>query len=1046
MKTDKQASSPASSLLLSYKPHSPQTLRPRLDTTFTIDLSKSVSYERCAMGMPQDDHPLLSPHGDEGVVVPPADATIPTDLTTMENSDMSDAQDYFAPPPHLAARFYRNRASARRKSSATSSRRNSLSSAHSRASSLSRRRETVSGCQSNYVAQHLRRASILESRRARLADRAAHAEQVRLRAALAKAAPRASISNSEERALAAQVAKEKYLAKVAATCAEEVARAKRIAEEVKERKLADEARARLEMEERHAEAEKRRAEYQRNLQARRARRADSAEKKLSTLEEVGDVDEEAVVDESTTDTPENKAKPSRTLSNEEAARRIQRVWRLCRRGILVRAYANMHLRNRSTCDSFEDMKELVADDAIISATTGILMHLGLQDDDETAALNTRTFLSAFMITGHPVAVLNNKNGAQEQDLIQRSTDLINKVDMCVSKLARWNNYTPNSTRLEQLSQAYSAYTSAFAAWRLQDSSVLIEGMVASFVELDAIWQTVKDDSRGEVASDYREGIRDNQVMLLSRIRKLAGPDRADFLIKKAIRESRKKRPKKRPTAEVRPRGLESSQPEASFAQSSLESADESADDVAPSGRTSDSYSRDVRLTNLFTPMPSNRVLTHELAIDKDYRLEDTKSELRDQLYRSICESMKQAFEAGDGALWTVSAAENIREKLLRMLKPGNSMHTLISDTMDLESINRQCQQGVFSYSGFFQFMANVLPKLCAPYRDTEVKALTEELETADGDLNAMIEKLFKILRMVDKLSLDYTNFMIMNASSTIISEAPGYEQRMFAKDLEAWVITLEKTNRWWRTSYAQLAAEVDRRDPEGIRNASDRPSSQKVYTHGLLNLSIEHGELEADSVPETLMLDVQRLQNIRRQAVRVTVIGAILLTAKNLLRRDSRSQWKNEAGRLWQLLSNEKYASAGTEETTTAQKAFSILETAHNMPPTTKQQISGTITRFFAQAAATSTPSRSTSVRFTDPVLKVLFQRLRSHIFNRLTASTSSERVRAASSASDALASFGMPEFTAQVGAIVDLLDKVREVDWKAHGTWYGTISREVRS
>ena len=155
------------------------------------------------MGIPNNNnHPLPSPHGDEGAAVPPRDSTNPTD-PTMENSEMSDAQEYFAPPPHLAARFYCNRASARRKSSATSSRRNSLSSAHSRASSLSRHRETVSGCQSNYVAQHLRRASILESRKARLADRAAHAEQVRLRAALAKAAPRASVSNSEERALAA---------------------------------------------------------------------------------------------------------------------------------------------------------------------------------------------------------------------------------------------------------------------------------------------------------------------------------------------------------------------------------------------------------------------------------------------------------------------------------------------------------------------------------------------------------------------------------------------------------------------------------------------------------------------------------------------------------------------------------------------------------------------------------------------------------------------------------------------------------------------------
>ena len=995
------------------------------------------------MGRPQEHTTQpQTPLGDEGAIVAPSDTTNPGETIASENEEttMADGPEYFAPPAHLAARFYRNKAAARRKSSATSSRRNSLSSVHSHASSLSQRRASSAGCQSNYIAQHLRRASIIESRKARLADRAAHAEQVRLRAALVKAAPRGSITNSEERALAAQLAKEKYLAKVAAACAEEVARAKRIAEEVKGRKLAEEARVRLEMEERQAEAEKRRAEYQRNLQMRRARRADSSEKKLSTLEEVVDMDEEAVVDEEKVEVPEVKLTP------EQAARRVQRSFRLHLRYKVVQAYTSIDLHGRSSRDSFEDMTALVAESSIIDTTTALLTQIGLQDkNDENASLNTRTFLSAFMLTGHPITVLNNKNGAQEQDLLAKSTELINQFESTVARLAKWNNFSPNATQLETLSQAYSAYTSAFAAWRLQDSSVIIEGMVASFVELDAIWQTVKDDTRGEVASDYREGIRDNQVMLLSRIRKLAGPDRADTLIKKAIRESRRKRPKKRPTAEVRPRGVESAQTESPTAQSSFEATAESPVDAVELPNISlHPPAGVVQIKDLDVPMPSNRALTHELAINKDFKLEDTKAEKRGEVYRAICEHMKQAFETGTGAVWTVSAAENVREKLLRMLKPGNSMHTLISNTLDLDSINRQCQQGVFSYDGFFDFMAQILPKLCAPFRDAEIKALTEELQTSNTDVNTMIEKLLKLLRAVDLLSLDYTNFMIMNAAPTLIREAPGYEHRMFAKDLESGAISLDKTKTWWRSSYATLCAEADRRDPDAIRNPADRPASHKVYAHALLGLVAEQGELQEASIPETLMLDVARLQRIRSEVIRLTIVGAVLLTAKNLLRRDSRSQWKNEASRMWQLLSAERY-DARTDDLSTAQKAFSILDNAHNMPPSTKQHLSGTISRFFAQAAAVSSPSHSTSVRLTDPVLKVLFQRLRTHIGSRLSASTSSERVRAASSASEALASFGMPEFTAQVGTIVETLEKVREVDWKAHAVWHESVFRELQ-
>ncbi|KAI7514827.1 Tcp11-domain-containing protein [Hortaea werneckii] len=467
-------------------------------------------------------------------------------------------------------------------------------------------------------------------------------------------------------------------------------------------------------------------------------------------------------------------------------------------------------------------------------------------------------------------------------------------------------------------------------------------------------------------------------------------------------------------------------------------------------------------------MPSNRVLTHELAIDKDYRLADSTetAALREDLYRSICSAMRQGFEDGSGGLWTLSAAENVREKLLRMLKPGNSMHTLISETLDLESISRQCQAGIFSYQGFFEFMANVLPKLCAPFRDQEIAALATELQQTSSDLgeaeqiDAMINKLFKVLRAVDSLSLDYTNFMIMNAAPMLIKEAAGYERRAFEQDLRNGKIDLSNTRRWWKSSLDQLNAEADRRDPEGLR--LDRPKSNKVYAHGLVSLALDQTPqtlLEDHQWPETLHLDVERFSVLKQQAVRATVIGAILLTAKNLLKRDVRAQWKQQAGRMWALLSQEPFvsdsnnnndtAAAIPTDTTpsTADKAFAILETANNMPPATKLQVQNAIARFFAQAASASSsnnPSSSNSTtfpRFTDPVLKVLYHRLRTHVLNRLSATTSAERVRAASSANENLTSIGLGELSQHVAAMVDVLERVRRVDWEAHGFVYeGTV------
>ncbi|KAJ6284511.1 T-complex protein 11-domain-containing protein [Bipolaris maydis] len=930
---------------------------------------------------------------------------IPEEPDMILSSDADNAES-FAPPPRIAARFYRHSAN-RRKSSATSSRRNSISSTHSHTSNRSFR----NSCQSHHVAQHLRRASILEDRKARLADRAAHAEQVRLRAALAKAAPRGS--NSEERALAAKQAREKHLAQVAASCAEEVRRAKKIAEDMKERKAAEERRYRMEMEEKLAEAEKRRLEYKRNPRRPRTASSPPASLKPRTQRPV--------------------------LSTEDAAKRIQAAWRSKVRRDIVREWLKLGLSIEMVQEtSFDVITGMLADEKLLKTTDRIMTLFVLLPDADPAPRSAavRTFLSSYLILAHPTHVFS-RDGDQEQDLITKAKDLVISFESALAKLTKLNAYTPSPTRTETVLLAHSAFVAAFNDWKSRDSSALVETMVASFVSLDEIWQSVKDATVDEVANEYRNGIRDNQAILLSRIKKLAGPDKALMLIRKAIRESRRSKPKKRPAGDtVRPRVAGESTPDSPLSAESAAKQAEAASELAASGQakpedpTTQGHQAQ-SLSKVFTVVPDNRILVHELSIDKEYRIDPSPTaDLRDALNRELCDAMRRGFEEGDSANWTTAMAENIRGKLLRLLKPGNSMHTLISETLDPEHVNRQCSQGVFSYGKFFNFIASILPKLCAPFRDTEVQALAEELKE-EGDLSSMIEKLFKILHIIDLLSLDYSNFLLMNAAPTLIKEAVGYEQRMFTQDLEENKITLDRTRRWWRSAAVNMHTEADRRDPWSQANPLNRPTAHKIYARGLVDLAIATPPLRESELPETLELDRARIARIRDDALRITTIGGILLTAKNLLKRDVRSQWKSEANKMWVVLKENGYMS----DASTAAKISSLLESSRNMPPSTRSQLSSTITRLLTQAEAG---------KLSDPVLKVLFQRLKTHIFNRVSASSSGERVRAASTATEGLATTGLPEFVSQVADICEQLSKVGEVDRKCHGKWYEEIAEEM--
>jgi hypothetical protein len=332
-------------------------------------------------------------------------------------------------------------------------------------------------------------------------------------------------------------------------------------------------------------------------------------------------------------------------------------------------------------------------------------------------------------------------------------------------------------------------------------------------------------------------------------------------------------------------------------------------------------------------------------------------------------------------------------------------------------------QGVFSYEKFFSFIGSILPKLCAPVRDAEVKALADEL-VEEGSLPDMVEKIFKLLHVIDLLSLDYSNFLLMNAAPTLIKESAGYEARSFAQDLDAGKTSLNNTRRWWCNAAVNLHTEADRRDP------ASRPNNDKIYFRGLVDLAVASHPLRDADLPETLALDKTRLMRIRADALRITAIGSILLTAKNLLKRDVRSPWKAEAARMWDTLKDSYAADAAMPS-----KILSMVESSHALPPTTRTQLASTITRLLSQAQ---------TGKLTDPVMKVLFQRLKTHIFSRISASSSGERVRAASTATEGLATTGLPEFIGQVGEIVEVLGCVARVDRGAHGVWYQQLSEEM--
>ncbi|KEF54982.1 uncharacterized protein A1O9_08634 [Exophiala aquamarina CBS 119918] len=931
------------------------------------------------------------------------------------SDDDHTPQIYAEPPARLAARFYR-KSTARRKSSANSSRRSSLSSIHSHSSALS----SHGGPHSSHIAQHLRRASIIESRKARLADRAAHAEQVRLRAATAKASQRNAYS--EEKSLAAQAAREKLLADIAARCEEEVRRAKKIAGETKEKKAAELARLKEEMAEKFAEAARRKSLYQQGLRRPRSGSLAAVEERKAA--------------------PVTLKRSNRTY----AAKVIQRAWRLHQRRKVLADFARLQLNLASAKElSFEDLTRLVATERTTTAATALLRHLGVLEVVQEETESVRIFLSSYVILAHPVPSLSHAgNDPQEQQLIEKAKVLVEYFESYLRKTSARPHLATLASITEPLGFYFNDFCSTFDAWKSKDLNVLVDVMVSSFVNLDLILQATKNDRAGHVADDYLDAVRQEQIKLLARLKRLAGSEEALSRVRLAVRKARKQYASENRRKELK------QVPRATGPTTEATNSAQPAPITPPATPRSDVREQSPKtssitdsLGQIMTVLPSNREIAHEIQINGTFEVQQRPwTDARKDLMDSLQTSMRNSMQDGSGLAttrWTHAMAVLIREKLINLVSPRHPLYDRIDGFLDPTLITQQCRNGMFSYDSFFETIARIIAQICSPGRDEAVAAFS----SSRGDT---IERLFDLINIIDLMTLDHINFQFRLASQSVAERGHEHEIVSFERELQDEVHSLERTKHWWETATSNLS-------PANLNGNS-------IYARGLVDLVFRNAHLEYQDFPETLQLDYIRMLKLRARVFQTIATSSILLTTKIRLRRNRESLWTKDAERLMAL----DFLTTGGE------RVVSLVSSSHIMPDSTKEGVSNFVSRVLPPAVAAArqadlaeherqdaihsqsiydpsgldaTRSQSEDI-FTEQIASFLLKSLREHVFARLSATGTTERVRMTTGAAEFLARIGMPEFLEEVNRMVTLLEKIRTVDLKAHGRWYDQIADGV--
>lgn len=964
----------------------------------------------------------------------------------------------YTPPPRLAERFYRP-SQTRRKGSAASSRRNSTSSLSSLTLS------STSGPQSKQVANSQRRDAILKDRQQRLADRAAHVEKVRLRAAIAK---ERTIALSEERAVAAALTRERKLMEIASTCAEEVKRAKAIAESTKGKRELELQKLRQHMHERQAEAERRREELRK--QAPRARGFSLGTKKsVDSLPSVA----------------EGKETDARPLSTEAAVCRLQTWWRSLARSRAVTAFAQLGLTVDDVRNTpYDQVTEMLLQKRVIVATAHVLDLCGLRQGPRESVNQLKAvklFLSAFLILCHPTQVLGNVYNTSSQDagpasqllarddldnpqvqqLVSRAKDLLITFETIMSRLTSHNNYTLPPALSKSLPDNFSLFESAFLKWSSRDMHALVDSMLKQLVELDAIIETISDTSEPAVVAEYKKSVAPNQEMLIVKIKRLLGKEAGSKAVRHAVAHGRKVRAdRKKEQSQMKPRIAEITvTPETAMAdlgaakqpgQPSTKAPTTKSSNVYPSPPSTPSRPSEPMPSTKGKLLPENRVVVHELAINKEYQVRATDFlEAETKALRPYLDQMRATMHSDAVSReihfhLLVKVAEHIREKLLRLVNPPHPLCNHIEELLDVEQFKQQLDTGLFSYETFFAAMGTLLSKMCAEFRDAELADLTEN-KLKRGNY---VDRMESLVLFIDCMVTDHANYLLSKVAPLLLGSAAEYETKAFASAIAQQKHGLFAAETAWRAARTKVVAEASRRDPENVNHPKNQPTAEKIYAHMLVGVFTQPSDMQYGQIPEMLQLDHKRILKYNKLTRNIVTTCGILLQCKNLLKRDVRAPWKSEALRIETVLNT-----AESEEIA-VDGVMAALEAGRSIPPAMKTHLREFVQKLIvAHLALANTAQAEPHGQWdpaahdpTQPVLRLLLRRLRDHVTTRMVAGSSGDKHKMANTAGEKLVGCGLGEFADRVRDMIDEMSKVGFVDRGSHADWWEKVASTVEA
>ncbi|XP_061494913.1 T-complex protein 11-like protein 2 isoform X2 [Rhineura floridana] len=279
---------------------------------------------------------------------------------------------------------------------------------------------------------------------------------------------------------------------------------------------------------------------------------------------------------------------------------------------------------------------------------------------------------------------------------------------------------------------------------------------------------------------------------------------------------------------------------------------------------------------------SNLTLAHEIAVNENFHLEQIEHpqnrRVKQIVHKAFWDRLEEDLNEDPPEYeHAIKLFEEIKEILLSFLNPGsNRMRSQICEVLDADLIRQQAEHDAVDIQGLANYVISTMGKLCAPIRDNEVSQLK-----ATGNIVVLLRQIFHVL---DLMTMDMVNYTIRSLRPHLQRNLVDYERAKFQDILEETPSALDLTTEWIKESIQDELSSLSREasscaGADGISKTNLSPTL--VLTNSYLKLL--RWDYQKKPIPETLVTDEGRLQELSEKLNQLKIIACICLITSNMV-------------------------------------------------------------------------------------------------------------------------------------------------------------------